>query len=51
MGKDNNKGPDILLPIPYVHEDEKEAYLSDGKPPLVKLLLDSDGKNIDNPAV
>jgi hypothetical protein len=51
MGKDNNKGPDLLVPIPYVPEDEKEADPSDGKPPLVKLLLDSDGKKTDNPTV
>jgi hypothetical protein len=51
MGKDNHKGPDFLLPIPYVPEDEKEADPSDGKPPSVKLLLDSEGKKIDNPTV
>jgi hypothetical protein len=51
MGKDNHKGPDFLVPIPYVPEDEKEADPSDGKPPLVKLLLDSEGKKIDNPTV
>jgi hypothetical protein len=51
MGKDNQKGPDLLVPIPYVPEDEKEADPSDGKPPSVKLLLDSEGKKIDNPTV
>jgi hypothetical protein len=51
MGKDNHKGPDLLVPIPYVPEDEKEADPSDCKPPSVKLLLDSEGKKIDNPTV
>jgi hypothetical protein len=51
MGKDNHKGPDFLVPIPYVPEDEKEADLSDGKPTSVKLLPDSDGKKIDNTTV
>jgi hypothetical protein len=51
MGKDNHKGPDFLVPIPYVPEDEKEADPSDGKPPSFKLLLDSEGKKIDNPTV
>jgi hypothetical protein len=51
MGKDNHNGPDFLVPIPYVPEDEKEADQSDGKPPSVKLLLDSRGKKIDNPTV
>jgi hypothetical protein len=51
MGTDKHKGPDFLVPIPYVPEDEKEADPSDGKPPLVKLLLDSHGKKIDNPTV
>jgi hypothetical protein len=51
MGNDNHKRPDFLVPIPYVPEDEKEADPSDGKPPLVKLLLDSAGKKIDNPMV
>jgi hypothetical protein len=37
MVKDNYKGPDFLVPIPYVPEDEKEADPSDGKPPSVKL--------------
>jgi hypothetical protein len=45
MGKDNHKGPDFLVPIPYVPEDEKEADPSDVKPPSVKLLLDSEGGN------
>jgi hypothetical protein len=44
MGKDKHKGPDFLVRIPYVPEEEKEAYPSDGKPPSVKLLLDSQGK-------
>jgi hypothetical protein len=51
MGKDNHKGPDFLVPIPYVPEDEKEGDPSDSKPPSVKLLLDSEGKKIDNPMV
>jgi hypothetical protein len=51
MGKDNHKGPYFLVPIPYVPEDEKEADSADGKPPSVKLLLDSEGKKIDNPTV
>jgi hypothetical protein len=51
MGKYNHKGPDFLVPITYVPEDEKEADASDGKPPSVKLLLDSEGKKIDNPTV
>jgi hypothetical protein len=48
MGKDNHKGPEFLVPIPYIPEDEKEADPSDGKPPSIKLLLDADGKKIDN---
>jgi hypothetical protein len=51
MGKDKHKGPDFMVPISYVPEDEKEADPSDEKPPLVKLLLDSHGKKIDNPMV
>jgi hypothetical protein len=51
MGKDKHKGPYFLLPILYFPEEEKEAYPSDGKPPSVKLLLDSQGKKIDNPTV
>jgi hypothetical protein len=43
MGKDRHKGPDFLVPIPYVPEEEKEEDPSDGKPPSVKLLLDSQG--------
>jgi hypothetical protein len=48
MGKYNHKGPDFLVPIPYIPEEEKEADPSDGKPPSIKLLLDSDGNKIDN---
>jgi hypothetical protein len=48
MGKDKHKGPYFLVPIPCVPEDEKEADPSDGKPPSVKLLLDSHGKKNDN---
>jgi hypothetical protein len=44
MGKDNHKGPDFP-------EEEKEADPSDRKPPSIKLLLDSEGKKIDNPTV
>jgi hypothetical protein len=51
MGKDNHKGPDYLVPIPHVPEYEQEVNPSDGKPPSVKLLLDSEGKKIDNPTV
>jgi hypothetical protein len=51
MGKDNHKGPDFLVPIPYIPKEEKEADSSDGKPPSVKLLLDSEGKKKDNPTV
>jgi hypothetical protein len=51
MGKYNHKGPDFMVPIPYIPEEEKEADPSDGKPPSIKLLLDSDGKKIDNPTV
>jgi hypothetical protein len=51
MGKDNHKGPVFLFPIPYIPEEEKEADPSDGKPPSIKLLLDSDGKKIYNPTV
>jgi hypothetical protein len=51
MGKDNHKGPDFLVPIPYIPEEEKEADPGDGKPPSIKLLLDSEGKKIDNPTV
>jgi hypothetical protein len=51
MGKDNHKWPDFLVPIPYIPEEEKEADPSDGKPSSVKLLLDSEGKRIDNPTV
>jgi hypothetical protein len=31
MGKDNHKGPDFLVPIPYIPEEEKEADPGDGK--------------------
>jgi hypothetical protein len=51
MGKDNHIGPNFLVPIPYVPEDEKESDPSDGKPPSVKVLLDSEGNTIDNPTV
>jgi hypothetical protein len=51
MGKDNHKGPDFLVPIPYIPEEEKEADPSDGKPPSIKLLLDSEGKKIDDPTL
>jgi hypothetical protein len=44
MGKDNHKGPDFMVPIPCVTEEEKEADPGDGKPPSIKLLLDSEGK-------
>jgi hypothetical protein len=51
MGKDKNKWPDSLVPIPYVPEHEKEADPSNDKPPSVKLLLNAEGKKIDNPTV
>jgi hypothetical protein len=51
MRKDNHRVPDFLVPIPYVPEDDKGVDQSDGKPPSVKLLLDSEGKKIDNPMV
>jgi hypothetical protein len=51
MGKENHKGPDFLAPIPCIREKEKEADPSDGKPPSIKLLLDSEGKKIDNRTV
>jgi hypothetical protein len=51
MGKDNKRSPYFKAPIPYIPEDEKEAYPYDGKPPSVKLLLDAAGKEIDNPTV
>jgi hypothetical protein len=51
MGKYNHKGLDFLVPIPYAPENEKEADPSDSKPTSVKLLLDSEGKKIDNPTV
>jgi hypothetical protein len=51
MGKYNHKWPDLLVPIQYIPEDETEADPSDGTPPSVKLLLDSEGKKIDNPIV
>jgi hypothetical protein len=51
MGKDNNIAPDFKVPIPCIPEDEKEADLSDCKPPSVKLLLDAKGGAIDNPTI
>jgi hypothetical protein len=51
MGKSNHKGIDLLVNIPYFPEDEKGADPSDGKPPSVKLFLDSEGKKIYNPTV
>jgi hypothetical protein len=48
MGKDNQRVPYLKVPIPYIPEDEKEADPSDGKPHSIKLLLDSEGKKIDN---
>jgi hypothetical protein len=40
-----------MAPIPYIPEEEKETDPSDGKPPSIKLLLDSEGKKIDNPTI
>jgi hypothetical protein len=51
MDKDNQRVPDFKVPIHYIPEDEKEADPPDGKPPSVKLLLDSAGKTFDNPTV
>jgi hypothetical protein len=51
MGKDNHRAPYFKVPIPYTPEDEKEAEPYDGKPPSIKLLLDSAGNTIDNPTV
>jgi hypothetical protein len=51
MGKDNHRAPYSKVPIPYIPEDEKDTDPSDGKPPSVKLLLDSAGNAIDNPTV
>jgi hypothetical protein len=51
MGKDNNIAPYFKVPIPFIPEDEKEAYPSDGKPPSVKLLLDAKGESIDKPTI
>jgi hypothetical protein len=51
MGKDNHRVPYFKVPIPYIPEDKKEADPSDGKPPSVKLLLNSAGKTVDNPTV
>jgi hypothetical protein len=51
MGKDNHKGRDFLVPIPYIPEEEKEANPSDGKPPSNKLLLDADVNKIYIPTV
>jgi hypothetical protein len=51
MGKDNVRLPYFKVPIPYIPEDEKEADPSDGKPPSVKLLLDSAGKTLYKPTV
>jgi hypothetical protein len=50
-GKDNNRVPYFKLPIHYIPEDDKEADPSYGKPPSVKLLLDSTGKAIDSPTI
>jgi hypothetical protein len=51
MERDNHKGPDFLVPISYIPKEEKEADPSDGKPPSIKLQMDSEGKKIDNPTV
>jgi hypothetical protein len=51
MGKYKNRAPYLKVPVTYIPEDEKEADPSDGKPPSVKLLLDSAGKAIDNPTL
>jgi hypothetical protein len=49
MGKYNIKAPDVKVPIPYIPEEEKEVDASNGKPPSVKLLLDTKGDAIPNP--
>jgi hypothetical protein len=46
MGENNKIVPDFNGPLPYIPEEEKEADPSYGKPPSVKLLLDSAGKTI-----
>jgi hypothetical protein len=51
MGKYNHTVPEFKVLISYIPEDEKEVYSSDGKSPSIKLLLDSEGKKIDNPTV
>jgi hypothetical protein len=51
MGNDNVKKPEVKVPVPFNQEEEKEADELDGKPPSIKLLLDSDGEVIDNPTV
>jgi hypothetical protein len=51
LGKDKHKGPDFLVRILYVPDEEKEADPSDGKPPSVKLLIDSQGKFFFNTTV
>jgi hypothetical protein len=51
VGKDKHKGPDFMVPIPSVPEKEKESDPSNGNPPSVKLLLDSQGNKIDDPTV
>jgi hypothetical protein len=51
MGKDNNRAPDVKVPIPYIPEEEKEEDPSDVKPPSVNLLLDVKGEAIDNPTI
>jgi hypothetical protein len=35
----------------FIQEEEKEADESGGKPPSIKLLMDADGEDIDNPTV
>jgi hypothetical protein len=51
MWRENHRAPYVKVPIPYIPEDEKEADLSDGNPPSVKLLIDAAGKAFGNPTV
>jgi hypothetical protein len=49
MGKNTIQTSDFKVPVPFIQEGENEADESDGKPPSIKLLLNTDGKAINNP--
>jgi hypothetical protein len=49
MRKTNIQIPDFKVPVPFIQEEKNEADELDGKPPSIKLLLNSDGEAIDNP--